>query len=583
VRRFVPLVAVLLVVGLATPAHAYPGAPWFEPGKPYDQNFPDPSVFYDAATGRYYAYATTTGGSYVPAMSSTDARTWIARHAYPQPACVGGQNDPFFNDSLPCPASWSPNVNGGRLAKALWAPGVARIGDRFVLFYAARVDPRTSRFCLSVATSADPLGPFVDSTTAPFHCDSDPNGSIDPQPFVDPTTGTPYLLWKSEGVPGRTPTRLWVRQLSADGTSWAPGTTAVALLGTSQGWEGSVIENPSMVRYGGRWLLFYSGNEWNSADYATGVAFCDSPAGPCTKSSHNPVLRSEGSILGPGGGTAFVDAAGALRLAHHYWLAPHVGYPSDPGCDGIDPRTRQPHCTSQGQRRMRVTYVTVQSDRVTISAAPPVTVTARNIDSACPPSLVPRAYADVPSDSTHARAVSCMTAWGVTAGTGPGTYAPTAPVTREQMASFVARLVDATTRDLPPASSAPDAFTGDETSGHEGNINRLAAAGIVGGTGGGRYSPQATVSRGQMATFLARAAGYVLGRALPAGADAFGDDNGSAHARNIDAMAAQGIATGTGPGAFSPELGVSRGQMAGFLARLADLAVDDGKASPPPA
>jgi hypothetical protein len=582
-RRFVPLVALLVLGGLAAPAHAYPGAPWFEPGKPYDQNFPDPSVFYDAATGRYYAYATTTGGSYVPAMSSTDARTWIARPAYPQPACVGGEHDPFFNDSLPCPASWSPNVNGGRLSKAIWAPGVARIGNRFVLFYAARVDPRTNRFCLSVATSADPLGPFVDTSTAPFHCDSDPNGSIDPQPFVDPTTGIPYLLWKSEGVPGRTPTRLWVRQLSADGTSWAPGTSAVALLGTSQGWEGNVIENPSMVRYGGRWLLFYSGNEWNSAEYATGMAFCDSLAGPCTKSPHNPVLRSEGSVLGPGGGTAFVDAAGALRFTHHYWLAPHVGYPSDPGCDGIDPRTRQPHCSSQGQRRMRVTYVTVQTDRVTISTTPPVTVTARSIDSACPPSLVPRPYADVPGDSTHARAVSCMTAWGVTAGTGPGTYAPTAPVTREQMASFVARLIDATTRDLPAASSAPDAFTDDETSGHEGNINRLAAAGIVGGTGGGRYSPHATVSRGQMATFLARAAAYILGRSLPAGPDAFGDDNGSPHAANIDAMAALGIATGTGPGAFSPELGVTRGQMAGFLARLADLAVDDGKASPPAA
>ena len=86
-----------------------------------------------------------------------------------------------------------------------------------------------------------------------------------------------------------------------------------------------------MVRYGSRWLLFYSANEWNTADYATGVAFCDSPVGPCTKSPHNPVLRSEGSILGPGAPSAFVDAGGSLRLAHHYWRAPHVGYPSDPG------------------------------------------------------------------------------------------------------------------------------------------------------------------------------------------------------------------------------------------------------------
>ena len=582
-RRFAPLAAVaaVLVALVAPPAQAYPGAPWFEPGKPYDQNFPDPSVLYDPATGRYYAYATTTGGSYVPAMSSTDAGTWIARDRYQQPACVGGTNDPYFNDSLPCPASWSPAVNGGRLSKAVWAPGVARIGGQFVMFYAARVSPDNERFCLSVATSPNPLGPFTDRSTAPFHCDPDPNGSIDPQPFVDPTTGTPYLTWKSEGIPGRAPTRLWVRQLAADGTAWAPGSVAREVLTTSQPWEGNVIENPSMVHHGGRWLLFYSANEWDTADYATGVAFCDSPLGPCFKSPQNPVLRSEGQILGPGGPTAFVDAGGALRLAHHYWRAPHVGYPSDPGCDGIDPRTRQPHCTSQGQRRMRITYVSVGSDRVTITSSPPVVVPARNIDSACPATLAPRPYTDVPSGSTHARAVNCMTAWQVTSGTGPGTYAPAANVTREQMASFVARLVDATDRDLPPAGAVPDAFTDDESSGHEDNINRLAAAGIIGGTGGGRYSPQSPVARGQMATFLARAAAYVLGRSLPIGSDVFADDNTSIHADNIDAVAAAGIATGTNPGVFSPNATVSRGQMAGFLARLADLVVDDGKARAP--
>lgn len=581
VRRFVPFVALALVaaLGLPSPAGGYAGAPWFEPGKPYDANFPDPSVVYDAASGRYYAYATTTGGSYVPAMSSTDASTWIARDRYPQPACVPFSDDPYFNDSLPCPAPWAPDIGGGRLPKQVWAPGVARIGDRWVMFHAVRVSTTTERFCLTVATATDPLGPFTDASGGPFHCDSDPNGSLDPQPFVDPTTGVPYLLWKSEGVPGSVPTRFWVRQLSPDGTSWAGGSATHEVLGTSQAWEGNVIEAPSMVRWGGRWLLLYSANEWNSADYAIGVAFCDSPTGPCFKSPHNPVLRSDGSILGPGAPSAFIDASGALRVAHHYWLAPHIGYPTDPGCDGIDPRTNQPHCVSQGQRRMRVTYAVVGSDRVTLTTNAPPVVTARNIDSACPSSLGTATYSDVPSGSTHQRAVSCMTSWGVTGGTGGDTYSPGATVTREQMASFVARLIDASARPLPETTEDP--FTDDDTSGHESNINRLAAAGLVGGTGGGRYSPQSPVARAQMATFVARAAAYVLGAPLAAGPDAFGDDNSSTHATNIDAVAAVGIATGTGPGAFSPDAGVSRGQMAGFLARLADLLVDEGAAQPP--
>lgn len=70
----------LLVPANLTPAGAYAGAPWFEPSKPYTQNFPDPNVI--VSGGKYYAYATVTGGAYLPAMSSTDLQTWIARPAY---------------------------------------------------------------------------------------------------------------------------------------------------------------------------------------------------------------------------------------------------------------------------------------------------------------------------------------------------------------------------------------------------------------------------------------------------------------------------------------------------------------------
>jgi beta-xylosidase len=78
-----PLLAALvalLAAGLATPAAAYPGAPWFEPDKPYTENFPDPDVLRVGST--YYAYGTSTGGAYLPVMRSTDLRTWTARSAY---------------------------------------------------------------------------------------------------------------------------------------------------------------------------------------------------------------------------------------------------------------------------------------------------------------------------------------------------------------------------------------------------------------------------------------------------------------------------------------------------------------------
>lgn len=70
-------------------------------------------------------------------------------------------------------------------------------------------------------------------------------------------------------------------------------------------------------------------------------------------------------------------------------------------------------------------------------------------------------------------------------------------VTREQMASFLARALS-----LPTTST--DRFTDDETSIHEASINRLAAAGITGGCTATTFCPRAQVTRGQMAAFLYR-------------------------------------------------------------------------------
>jgi hypothetical protein len=143
-------------------------------------------------------------------------------------------------------------------------------------------------------------------------------------------------------------TRIWSRRLAPDGTSFAPGSAPSLLLATSQPWEGNVIESPSMVRHRGRLYLFYSGNEHRSAAYATGYAECAGPAGPCTKWPGNPVLASRGNRLGPGGASAFVDAAGGLRLAYHWWNAPYTDYPAYPAC------LSSSSCTTQGQRRMAV-------------------------------------------------------------------------------------------------------------------------------------------------------------------------------------------------------------------------------------
>jgi spore germination protein YaaH len=87
---------------------------------------------------------------------------------------------------------------------------------------------------------------------------------------------------------------------------------------------------------------------------------------------------------------------------------------------------------------------------------------------------------------------------GISAGCGPERFCPKNVVTREQMASFLARALR-----LPSATR--DYFTDDETSAHEGDINRVAQAGITGGCGSTTYCPRGVVLREQMAAFLHRA------------------------------------------------------------------------------
>ena len=147
---------------------------------------------------------------------------------------------------------------------------------------------------------------------------------------------------------------------------------------------------------------------------------------------------------------------------------------------------------------------------------------------------------------------------GITSGCSEELYCPKAVVTRGQMAAFLARAFT-----LPPTSR--DFFSDDETSIFEGDINRLAASGITGGCGGTRFCPGGSVTRGQMAAFLARALH------LPAASrDYFTDDETSIFEADINRLAAAGITGGCGGTRFCPNSVVTRDQMAAFIRRSVD-------------
>ncbi|HEX4127654.1 MAG TPA: glycoside hydrolase family 43 protein [Acidimicrobiales bacterium] len=266
-------------------------------GLVYPFDFPDPSVL--LVGQNYYAYATNSVAGNIQIIDSTDLTHWTA---------VG--------NALPSLPGWAT-------ANYTWAPAVASIGGTFLLYYAVDV-AGTGQECISVATANRPQGPFSDKSTAPLECQKSLGGSIDPASFID-TNGTPYLVWKSGG-PGSS--KIWSQQLAPSGTSFVPGTNPSPLLTPDQPWESGTVEAPDLVSTGGVYSLFFSGNDWNSANYAVGVATCTGPLGPCRDATPSPILSSGDGVAGPGGESVFADTSGNYWIAFHAWVPGAVGFPN---------------------------------------------------------------------------------------------------------------------------------------------------------------------------------------------------------------------------------------------------------------
>jgi beta-xylosidase len=88
------------------------------------------------------------------------------------------------------------------------------------------------------------------------------------------------------------------------------------------------VEAPDLVLVNSHYFLFFSGNDWNSASYAVGVARCAGPLGPCNDASPKPILSSGTETAGPGGESFFADASGKFWMAFHAWVPGAVGYPN---------------------------------------------------------------------------------------------------------------------------------------------------------------------------------------------------------------------------------------------------------------
>ena len=303
---FVALVAlpswrgVVTTTGPLPPAYANPviGA-----------DFADPSVL-RAADGWYYAYSTeqltVERMANIQVARSRDLVEWQ-----------------LLPDALPIKPAWASTT------RDFWAPGAIEANGQTYLYFGALHDTRAG-MCLGAAVAETPAGPF-EPLPEPLRCDGGGFINIDPMPFDDPATATPYLYWGSAGSP------IYVQELAPDRTSFAPGSQARGVLDPNPDapYE-ELVEAPWVVERDGAYYLFYSGDlccDPVDPEYAVMVARADAPTGPFERRPNgHVVLEASDRWIGPGHNAVVTDAAGTDWIVYH---AIDPDHPFQPAIDAV--------------------------------------------------------------------------------------------------------------------------------------------------------------------------------------------------------------------------------------------------------
>ena len=258
-----------------------------------DQDFPDPDIL--EVDGTYYAYATNANSRNVQVATSTDLASWTL----------------LDTDALPKLPSW---VIPGKT----WAPEVTQFGpDQFVM-YTTTTNFEPTLQCIGVATATSPEGPFEMAGDRMLVCPADEGGAIDASTFTD-DDGSRYLLWKNDGNCCGFDTWIYLAPLTDDGLTFTGKPTRLAK--QDQGWEGNLVEAPTLVKRDGTYTLLYSSNDYGGEEYKIGYATAESVTGPYTK-GEEPLFTtddSDGRYVGPGGQDVVVAPDGSDRLAFHSW------------------------------------------------------------------------------------------------------------------------------------------------------------------------------------------------------------------------------------------------------------------------
>ena len=115
-------------------------------------------------------------------------------------------------------------------------------------------------------------------------------------------------------------------------------------------------------------------------------------------------------------------------------------------------------------------------------------------------------FKDVEAGSWYAPYVEWGANHAIVTGMGDGIFAPSSPVTREQMAALIARYAAAYGIDLPRAASATKSFrdAASISAWAADSVDLMRQTGLIAGDDLGRFNPQNGATRAEAATVFRR-------------------------------------------------------------------------------